>query len=194
MNKKIIFLLLITSTLATRCKKDDPESEPALIKISGTLDLKKESNLTPDTKIYILWASEQGEYVFGRGSIDYEAKTFSIVMKDSIPEAAMHSENFGIGFIFASNNPGIEEKLYEEGFIDEEMVKGAAGGFCIIFKKSSEVLFDSWNQWSGEFGKGYTVGKGYEIPDEYDGFMPFDKNSVVLIIDDLNNIEFTNWS
>lgn len=191
--KKIITLTVITITLIlTNCEKDD--NNESLITISGTLNVIKEDYLTSDTRVLITWPTDEpDEYIFGEGVINTSDKTFKIILKDSLPKAAYYAEDFGIGFIFTTNDNEIEQRLYNGG-MDLETITGAAGGYCVIFKKKNVIALDLLNYWTEKFQDGYSVGKGIDLPGVFDGFEPYNNHSVIIIIDDLNNIEFTNWS
>lgn len=192
MKKSTSFIVILFTLIFTNCEKE--RNNDSLITISGTLDVKKENYLTSDTRVLITWATDEpSQYIFGEGIIDIINKTFKIVLEDSLPNAAYYAEDFGIGFIFTTDDNEIEQKFYHDG-IDWETITGAAGGYCVIYKKKNIIALDSLNNWTAKFQSGYSVGKGIDLPGVFDEFEPYNNHSVILIIDDLNNIEFTNWS
>jgi hypothetical protein len=197
MRKLLLILLASTSLLFTHCKKDDnKKDESGLISITGNLDVIKKNVLTSETRVLISWAGtdETSEYIFGEGTIDIKNNTFKIILKDSLPVQAFYQEGFGIGHIFLTNDKTIELKQYPKG-IDYTKIIGAAGVYTVIFKKKDTLPIDSNLKWSNKFKTGYTIGKGYDIPDAiFDGYLPDNSNSVKITVDELNNIIFTNWS
>ena len=86
--------------------------------------------------------------------------------------------------------PGI---LSPESFSEPDIL-GASGQYSILYVSGNFETLDR-EDWFTGFNQGYSVGKGIDIPDSvFDGFEPVDPTTIEIIIDDLENIEFVNWT
>lgn len=77
--------------------------------------------------------------------------------------------------------------------IPEADVIGAAGPYGVVYV-GDPAGATQLRSWAADFEAGYAVGVGEEVPGSFDKFVPTSASSVVLIIDDLSNIDFVNWT
>ena len=83
--------------------------------------------------------------------------------------------------------PGILPEDYDFGNI-----LGGAPRHCVIFSTGENANGIPWVE---DFEPGYNAGKGVEIPDyHFEGFEPVAPSSVEIVVDDLENLVFVNWT
>ena len=89
----------------------------------------------------------------------------------------------------------LTEGRITEDFEYTEHILGGAPSYCVIYTADDED-WTAWGiPWADDFQPGYSIGRGIEIPDSsHEGFEPVDPSSVEIVIDDLENLVFVNWS
>ena len=170
------------------------------ITVSGTLTGPNVATLPEGARVAVLWTADDGEgdygYVFGSGTIDRASGRFTLTLPQRPPEAALNaagSYRLGVGVIFVIE-PGttLPEGRLEADEFPYEAIIGAAGRYAVIYTAGDRD--DAPTGWWRTFPQGYAVGRGVTHEETYDEFEPVAANSVQLIIDDPENIEFVNWS
>ncbi len=207
MSKFVVNLLVagaaLLAMLLTGCSDSDaptatPSVEPLFI-VSGHVRDPNGSLAGSNARVVGIWIADAGEgdyaYVFGSGEIDLEAGTFRMEFREEPPSEALLGNLLGVGLLAVVNDSNLEEGILPDDAFDE--VLGAAPRHSIVFKREDEEFIEALHEgvpWLKEFGYGYSVGKGIEIPDDSDGFEPVDPGSVEIIIDDLENLNLVNWT
>lgn len=185
------------------CGDDDgngPDGGASNLTVSGTLSGPQLAALPEGAKVVVIWAADDGDgdygYVYGGGTIDRANGRFTLNLPSAPPaEALNHLDNYSLGVgLIAVLKPGINlpNGRYDEGDLPESDFLGAAGQYAIIYTGGSPSASPA--DWAKAFPRGYAVGRGITIPDDFDGFEPVAANSVQVTIDDLNNIDFVNWT
>ena len=197
----VLFLLILVAC-SDKMVQPSAESEPPvepLFVVSGHVRDPNGSLAGSDARVVGIWTGDIGEgdysYVFGLGDIDLEAGTFRIEFVEEPPSEALLGDLLGVGLLAVVDDSNLEEGLLPDDAFDE--ILGAAPRHWIVFKREDEEIIEALHEevpWLKEFGNGYSVGKGIEIPDDFDGFEPVDPGSVEIIIDDLENLNFVNWT
>ena len=197
----VLFLLILVAC-SDKMVQPSAESEPPvepLFVVSGHVRDPNGSLAGSDARVVGIWTGDIGEgdysYVFGSGEIDLEAGTFRIEFVEEPPSEALLGNLLGVGLLAVVNDSNLEEGLLPDDAFDE--VLGAAPRHWIVFKREDAEAIEALHEavpWLKEFGYGYSVGKGIEIPDDFDGFEPVDPGSVEIIIDDLENLNLVNWT
>ena len=206
MSKFVVNLLVAGAALLvmllTGCSDSDaptatPSVEPLFV-VSGHVRDPNGSLAGSDARVVGIWTADAGEgdyaYVFGSGEIDLEAGTFRMEFVEEPPSEALLGDLLGVGLL-AVVDGFLEEGLLPDDAFDE--VLGAAPRhYVLFFDRENENAEEALEAvlWLKEFGYGYSVGKGIEIPDDFDGFEPVDSGSVEIIIDDLENLDLVNWT
>ena len=207
MSKFVVNLLVagaaLLAMLLTGCSDSDaptatPSVEPLFV-VSGHVRDPNRSLAGRDARVVGIWIADAGEgdyaYVFGSGEIDLQAGTFRMEFREEPPSEALLGNLLGVGLLAVVNDSNLEEGILPDDAFDE--VLGAAPRHSIVFKREDEEFIEALHEevpWLKEFGYGYSVGKGIEIPDDFDGFEPVDPGSVEIIIDDLENLNLVNWT
>ena len=184
----------LLGTLLAGC---DNSSEPSQeFVVTGTIQNNTQAPIPANARLLVFWGVSSGtpdySYVFGEGTIDPTAGTFQIRLDQPPPPQALNREVLGVGLIVVTTNQSIGTGVTPGNIAESELI-GAAGQYGIIFIGDEEQVAQ-YRNWAGEFENGYGVGVGVAVPDDFDRFEPVSPSSVVLIIDDLANIEFVNWT
>jgi len=183
-------ILLVAAAVACS-DSNDPSSG---FVVSGTIQNNTGAPLPANTRLLIAWGVSSGSpdysYVFGEGTIDAAAGTFRIQLDQPPPALALNTGQLGVGIVFATTNQTISTGMDVADFPIAEVI-GAAGRYGVIYigDPSTEVP-----NWAASFESGYNVGVGVDVVDDFDRFAPTAPSGVVLIIDDLENIDFVNWT
>jgi competence protein ComEC len=166
--------------------------------VSGTLDFRKQVELPEDARVIVIWGVSSTypdyDYLFGEGRIDFENNTFEIVFDEAPPDEALNrldSDALGVGTVMITTDQTLEPgKISMEAFSKVDIL-GASGQYGVIYREGNFANVP----WSNEFHQGYGVGKGIDLPDgTFDIFEPADRTTIEIIIDDIKNIKFVNWT
>ncbi len=174
----------------------EPEAPQEEFVVSGTIRNETGADLT-GTKVVAWWGVVTGEdynYFFGEGTVDVQDLTFELVFSEAPPVEALNRD-LGVAYILIarSSATGMEEPgILPEDYDYFENILGGATRHCVIFSTGENV---NGIQWVEEFEPGYGVGEGVKIPDyHFEGLEPVDPSSVEIVVDDLENLVFVNWT
>jgi photosystem II stability/assembly factor-like uncharacterized protein len=168
---------------------------------SGTLNYRKQIQLPENARIMVLWSVTAVDpdygYVFGEGTMNFNNNSFNLVFDEPPPSEALNwvgSSALGVGIVIITADQTLKSgNKLPESFSTADIL-GAAGQYGIIYVNGSFEMLEKGG-WFNEFNQGYSAGKGVDIPDTvFDGFEPIDPATIKIIIDDLENIEFVNWT
>ncbi|UCG85724.1 MAG: hypothetical protein JSW71_17665 [Gemmatimonadota bacterium] len=164
--------------------------------ISGTVQNNTQTEIPTNARLLVVWVVSSGSpdytYVFGQGTIDRNAGTFELVMTNPPPTAALNAGALGVGIVIATTNASLSTGDDVVDIPATDLI-GAAGWYGVIYVGDPAGAAQV-RTWSADFDTGYGVGVGEEVPGSYDKFVPTSPSSVVLVIDDLSNIRFVNWT
>jgi hypothetical protein len=169
---------------------------PLPVTISGSLINRSGAAIPPNARVVVLWSSDDGSgdyaYVFGEGTIDRATNRFTVTFDRDIPRAASYDGALGVGLVVLTTDPNLHEGRVPDGYDYASTVIGATGQHAVIYLGVAPSEFGS--DWAAAFRPGYNVGRGVDLPGTFDGFAPAELTSMELIVDDLRNIEFVNWT
>lgn len=164
--------------------------------VGGTIQNNVQVAIPADARIVVGWAVSSGSpdytYVFGDGTIDRSNGTFEVTFEGPPPVAALNAGVLGVGIIVATTDQEVGTGDDLADVLESEIV-GAAGAYGVIYVADTDGAAAS-RSWAEEFGAGYGVGMGQEVPGSFDAFIPVGASGAVLVIDDLENIDFVNWT
>ena len=196
--------LALGATLALAACGDDgtgPDAGASKITVSGTLTGPRLAALQDGSHILVLWAVSATEsdygYVYGEGTIDRVNGRFTLTLPDRPPQEALNQigSNYALGvglIIVLPPSYTLPQGRVEIGDLPTEQVRGAAGQYAIIYTAGDPANAPAG--WPRTFPRGYAVGHGVQTTDTFDIFEPTSASAVQITIDDIDNIEFTNWT
>lgn len=163
--------------------------------VSGTIQNNTQAPIPPDARLVVVWVVSSGSpdytYVFGQGTLS-PGGTFRIQLAQSPPVQALNNGALGVGIIVATTSQSLQNGDDISSIPETELI-GAAGRYGIIFVTTPQDAAQ-YRDWAAEFDSGFGVGVGVEVPGDFDRFEPVPPSGVVLTIDDLQNIDFVNWT
>jgi hypothetical protein len=179
--------------LALAACSDSTNSDSGFV-VSGTIQNNTGQPIPAGTRLLVGWTVTSGSldysYTFGEGTIDAAAGTFRIVFNEPPPPEALNTGGLGVGIIVATTNPAVGNGFHLDQLSPSELV-GAAGRYGIIYIADPNIQIPLW---ATAFTPGYGVGVGVDAVNGFDIFQPTSQTGVVLIIDNLANIDFVNWT
>ena len=129
-------------------------------------------------------------YLFGEGSL--VGGRFGITFRQPPPDAALNAGQLGVGIVLLTADPAIRPGVHlEDVLVDPAQLLGATGRFAVIYATPDAAQA---RDWAAGFETGYGVGVGVERVGDFDAFEPVAPTTMELIVDDLANIDFVNWT
>jgi hypothetical protein len=172
---------------------DSTDSSTGFV-VTGTIQNNTGQPIPAGTRLLVGWTVTSGDpdyaYTFGEGTIDPAAGTFRIEFNDPPPPEALNTGGLGVGTIVATTNPAVGNGYHLDRLSPSEVV-GAAGRYGIIYIADPNIQIP---QWAAAFTPGYGVGIGVDVVNGFDTFQPTSQTGVVLILDNLANIDFVDWT
>ena len=170
-------------------------------KVSGPLNFRKHIQLPENARVLVVWSVTAGypdySYVFGEGTIDINNNSFEIEFDKLPPPESLNwydSGVLGVGTVIITTNQALKTgSMLPESFSESDIL-GASGQYSIIYVNGNFETLGGLN-WCNQFNQGYSAGKGIVIPNSaFDGFEPINQTTIEIIMDDLENILFVNWT
>jgi len=190
----VVCQLIMISAVLVGCGDSTSPAEGFVV--SGSIQNNTQTEIPPNARLLVVWVVSSGSpdysYVFGEGTINRDAGTFEVGMTDPPPAAALNAGALGVGIVVVTTNATVSTGDDLEDIPEEDML-GAAGWYGVIYV-GDPAAAEQVRIWSADFDSGYGVGVGEEVPGSFDRFVPTNASSVLLIIDDLSNITFVNWT
>lgn len=164
-----------------------------LFHVSGTIQNNTGSPIPENARLLLAWIVFAGPadftYAFGEGQI-LPSGRFDIDLLEP-PSTVFNAGAYGVGILVATTSPELTQGSDLNDFPIDDYI-GATGEFAVVFV-ADPAAAATWSPWTADFEPGYGVGMGRRIPGAFDIFVPTSPDSVVLILDDIDNIEFMNW-
>ena len=193
----MLFMLCssVVSTGLAGCGSDGDQGDSVLISVSGSLVAGGAHEVPDSGTVLVIWSVSSGSpdymYHFGSGSSD--GSVFELKLDADPPPEALNSYGLGVGvLILVASDYSIEDGQVpnpSEEELEQESA-GASGQYAIIYKAPDAQELD----WMGSFPAGYSCGKCVETGDTFDAFEPVDCKDVKIDVNDLESIEFCNWT
>lgn len=173
----------------------NPAGPGETFRVSGTIQNNTAYPVPGSARLLVAWVVSSGSpdysYVFGEGTIDAGAGTFEIDLEQP-PAQALNAGAFGVGILVVTTNPSLTTGSDLDSAPLSDFI-GAAGDYAVIYIADQAAAAAALD-WTADFDGGYGVGVGQEVTGSFDVFVPTSADGVILTIDDIDNIEFVNWS
>lgn len=185
---------LLLGTVLAGCDDSNDPSQGFII--TGTVQNNTQAPIPPNARLVVAWIVSSGSpdysYVFGQGTLGPSGSTFQIRLDQPPPAQALNAGALGVGIIVATTNQSLQNGD-DLSSVPEAEIIGAAGQYGVIFV-TDPAQAALYRDWADQFEPGYGVGVGVQVPTDFDRFDPASPSSVILTIDDLQNIEVVNWT
>ncbi len=194
MTKIKLMLIFLTAVFLFSCESSTkPESK--MFTVTGSIDNVKNVTITDNMNVYVFWAvtatSPDYTYIWGKGTIDKDKKTFKIELPDNPPNEMLNKNSLGVGQILLLDDNNLQNGKLPFDF-DRSKFVGIAGWYGIIYKANDSL--DATIDWAKKFKNGFSIGEGVEGAGSFDSFKPMENGEVKITIDDLGNIKIVNWT
>ncbi|HZI14728.1 MAG TPA: hypothetical protein VE153_30450 [Myxococcus sp.] len=164
--------------------------------VGGSLTAAAGKQVPASAKLMVLWAVSSGspDYVYKFGEGTSTGASFSLQLPQLPPADALNRGELGVGLMLLE--PGtyaLADGRYEDADPPFEQALGAAGQYAIIYKAKEQVAGPAWAE---RFPVGYSCGKGAPpaTTGGFETFEPVSCASISVTVDDIDNIEFVNWT
>lgn len=164
-----------------------------MIQVNGSLVPGAGKVVPAEADVLVAWTVSSGspDYLYGYGTGQSMGDKFVLSLNQAPPSQALNSYGIGVGIVM----------LFPKGMLPPEGVLtdpqfatsiGAAGQYAIIYKTNAAPAMT----WFVDFNEGYSCGKGAppKPGSNFESFAPVDCAQVTITVDDINNIQFVNWT
>ena len=177
---------------AAACGGDSNDPSNVQFTVSGSLNLSGQP-IPIGARVLVAWtvsaAASDYSYVFGEGTI--LGSRFQVTLRQVPPAAALNAGQLGVGVVFLTTNTEVQDGDHlEDVVLDPAELIGATARFAVIYKATNIV---DQVDWEDAFPLGFSAGVGVDRVG-FDAFAPTAPTSMELIVDDLGNIDFVQWS
>lgn len=164
--------------------------------VGGTLTAAAGKEVPASAKLLVIWSvsSSSPDYLYKFGEGSSSGSTFGLQLETPPPAAALNNGQLGVGLLvlMPADSVVADGQLADA---DAELAKalGAAGQYAIIHKANAQV---TGRDWAARFPVGYSCGKGVAATsgETFDSFEPVSCASIGVTVDDIDNIDFVNWT
>lgn len=191
---RVALLLGLVLPIASACSPEPAGPSDPLLTVGGSLVNPGGKPIPANARVIVGWVvSTTGAdytYLFGEGSV--AGDRFSVTFLQPPPAAALNSGQLGVGVVLLTADPAIRPGVHlEDVLVDPAQLLGATGRFAVIYATPDAA---QTRDWAAGFETGYGVGVGVQRVGDFDAFQPVAPTTMELIVDDLANIEFVNWT
>jgi hypothetical protein len=190
------FLGVFALVLVGSCGDDGPTDvpNPLPVTVSGTIQNVNGTTIPSNARAIVVWNVTSGadySYVFGIGTVNAQAGTFSITFAANPPDEALNAGRLGVGLIILTT----DASLVQGRLPDNATLTGVLGlteDHSVIFQKGDGS--NSPTDWPNRFTQGYSVGEVERSQTTFDSFKRVALNALRLVVDDLANLHPPNWT
>jgi hypothetical protein len=177
---------------AAACGGDSNDPSNVQFTVSGSLNLSGQP-IPVGARVLVAWTvsdtASDYSYVFGEGTI--QGSRFQVTLRQVPPAEALNAGQLGVGVVFLTTNTDVQDGDHlEDVVLDPAELIGATARFAVIYKATDVV---DQVDWEDAFPLGFSAGVGVDRVG-FDAFAPTAPTSMELIVDDLGNIDFVEWS
>jgi len=184
--------LALTLTALAACSDSNGSSDTAFV-VRGPLTNQSGQPVPPNAKVVVAWVVSSGTpdytYIYGEGTVS--GGTYRVTFIAPPPAQALNGGQLGVGIVLLTSGTGLHSGMRLEDAPANTVLLGATGNYAVIYKAGDPV---TQVDWADQFPLGFSAGVGVRRQMDFDAFAPTDPNGLELLVDDIDNIDFVNWT
>ena len=189
--RRLVPLALALTVLAA-CGDSNGSSDETFV-VSGPLNNVGGQSIPANARVVAAWVVTSADpdyvYIYGDGSV--QGGTYQITFTAAPPAVALNDGQIGVGIVLLTSGTGLHSGMRLEDAPANTVLLGGTGNYAVIYKAVETVTRVDW---ADAFPLGFGAGVGVERPADFDAFAPTDPAGLELIVDDIDNIDFVNWT
>jgi hypothetical protein len=179
---------------AAACGGDSNDPSDVLITVSGSVTNLSGQQIPSTARVIVAWvvSATQSDYAYVYGEGTFHGSTFQVAFRQPPPAEALNAGQLGVGIVVLTTSTSLRDGVHlEDVALEPGELLGATGRHAVIYKATESVDQVDWEQ---AFPLGFNAGIGVDRENAFDAFAPTAPTSLELIVDDLDNIDFVNWT
>ena len=184
--------LALTLAALSACSDSNGSSDADFV-VRGPLTNVSGQPIPANARVVVAWVVTSGTpdytYIYGEGTVS--AGTYRVAFTAPPPDQALNDGQIGVGIVLLTSGTGLHSGMRLEDAPANTVLLGGTGNYAVIYKAVDAVTRVDW---AGQFPLGFSAGAGVERPGDFDAFAPTDPNGLELLVDDIDNIDFVNWT
>jgi hypothetical protein len=184
--------LALALTIFAACGESSGSSDESFV-VRGPLTNVSGQSVPANARVVVAWVVTSADpdytYIYGEGSV--QAGTYRISFSAPPPAEALNAGQLGVGIVLLTSGDGLRSGMRLEDAPANTVLLGGTGNYAVIYKALETITRVDW---ADPFPLGFGAGVGVEQPGDFDAFAPTDPSGLELIVDDIDNIDFVNWT
>lgn len=185
--------LALSLMLLAGCGESSGSSDTTFV-VRGPLTNLSSQPVPSNARVVVAWVVTSGTpdytYLYGEGTVS--AGTYRVTFTGPPPDAALNDGQLGVGIVLLTSGTGLHSGMRLEDAPANAVLLGATGNYAVIYKAVDPVTRVDW---ADQFALGFGAGVGVERPGDFDAFAPTDPTGLeLLVVDDIDDIDFVNWT
>jgi hypothetical protein len=161
--------------------------------VSGPLTNVSGQPVPVNARVVVAWVVTSAEpdytYIYGEGTVEGDA--YRVGFPAAPPTVALNAGQIGVGIVILTSGSGLHSGMRLEDAPANTVLLGGTGNYAVIYKAVDTVTRVDW---ADPFPLGFGAGVGVDRPGDFDAFAPTVPTGLELIVDDIDNIDFVNWT
>jgi hypothetical protein len=184
--------LALALTILAACSESNGSSDETFV-VGGPLTNVSGQPVPANARVVVAWVVTSADpdytYIYGEGSV--QGATYQVTFTGAPPAAALNAGQIGVGIVLLTSGTGLHSGMRLEDAPPNTVLLGGTGNHAVIYKALDTITRVDW---ADGFPLGFGAGVGVERPADFDAFAPTDPAGLELIVDDIDNIDFVNWT
>jgi len=172
---------------------DSTGSSGTTFVVRGPLTNVSGQPVPANARVVVAWVVTSADpdytYIYGEGTV--QSSTYQVTFTAPPPAEALNEGQIGVGIVLLTSGSGLRSGMRLEEAPANTVLLGGTGNYGVIYKAVGTVTRVDW---ADAFPLGFGAGVGVERPGDFDAFAPTDPAGLELIVDDIDNIDFVNWT
>jgi len=184
--------LAVSLTVLAACGDSNGSSDDAFV-VSGPLTNVSGQPVPANARVVVAWVVTSADpdyaYIYGEGTVEGDA--YRVSFPAAPPTVALNAGEIGVGIVLLTSGNGLHSGMRLEDAPANTVLLGGTGNYAVIYKAVDAVTRVDW---ADPFPLGFGAGVGVDRPGDFDAFAPTGATGLELIVDDIDNIDFVNWT